>query len=70
MRDTTITKRKAVPRRYNPTDLEGRMQGAAAAGGGIQAGAHPEFNAPTPLDRLVAVVKKTVQWGRGLMRRR
>lgn len=32
-----------------PTDLESRMTGAAQAGGGIQPGAHPEFDKPTPI---------------------
>lgn len=31
------------------TDLEGRMRGAAKGGGGIAAGAHPEFETPAPV---------------------
>lgn len=38
------------------TDLESRVEGS----GLIQAGAHPEFDKPTPLDKVVAGVKKAV----------
>lgn len=35
---------------YRPSDLQGRM----IASSGVSAGAHPEFDAPTPLDKVVA----------------
>jgi hypothetical protein len=47
---------------YQTTDLGARMTGAAKGGGGIRAGAHPEFDRETPLDKVVnfgrAVVKR------------
>lgn len=47
---------------YTPNDLQTRMQGAAAGGGGIQPGAHPEFDTETPLDKLV-------KFGRGVVKK-
>jgi hypothetical protein len=34
------------------------MAGAAAGGGGIQPGAHPEFEQPTPTEKMGAMMKK------------
>lgn len=38
--------------------LDTQFNEAARQGGGIQAGAHPEFEGLTPLDRVVAGFKK------------
>lgn len=40
------------------TLLDTRMNEAAASGGGIQAGAHPEFSQPTPSEQLGTMLKK------------
>jgi len=40
------------------SDLDVAMNEAAAAGGGIQAGAHPEFDQPTPGEKIGAWIKK------------
>ena len=57
-RDTT-KKVPAVP--YRATDLGARMEGAAVAGGGIQPGAHPEFEKETPLDKVITAVKRLLR---------
>lgn len=36
-------KKRATPVGYQSTDLGARLGGAAAGGGGIQPGAHPEY---------------------------
>jgi hypothetical protein len=43
---------------FNPSDLAGRFQSAAKQGGGIRAGAHPEFDQPTPFEKIGAA------WGK------
>lgn len=58
--------REAMRKRRKPsvvqgargTALEAGMEAAREAGGGIQAGAHPELLAPTPLDQAAAFIKK------------
>lgn len=37
--------------------LAGRMEEAEEQGGGIRAGAHPEFDTDTPLDKTVRAVQ-------------
>ena len=49
--------RKVVPVGYKSSDLAARFEGAAAAGGGIRPGAHPEFEQPTPLENLITAAK-------------
>ncbi len=41
--------------------LDSEMLGAAASGGGVVAGAHPEFDTETPLDKVVAGIKKLLR---------
>lgn len=51
--------------RKNPTQRRALPSDALSqeinASGLIQAGAHPEFGAPTPLENMIAGVKKTVK---------
>lgn len=49
---------KINKQRYGQSDLESKMEDAKEAGGGIQPNAHPEFNEPTPLDKLISGAKK------------
>jgi len=45
---------------FRTNDLESRNVGAARSGGGIQPGAHPEFNAETPGEKLVNFGKRVI----------
>lgn len=55
-----IKKRVVVP--LQTTDLGARLEGAAGSGGGIQAGAHPEYEKGTqlgnPFKQLADLFKK------------
>ena len=50
--------RKVVPIGYKSSDLAARFEGAAAAGGGIRPGAHPEFEQETPAEKVIAIAKR------------